>query len=84
MTLQDIVKARVRGIYATAITKILLDQGIMIVQATPIIRQRLNIPENNAAPDVTVKTTDDDPHTLLIIGFPKQVDTVSSLSLIHI
>ena len=79
MTLQDIVKARVRGIYATAITKILLDQGIMIVQATPIIRQRLNIPENNAAPDVTVKTTDDDPHTLLIIGFPKQVDTVSSI-----
>ncbi len=75
----QVVKARIRGIYATAITKILLDNGILIVQASPIIRHRLGLPENNAAPDVTVKTLDDDPHTLLVIGFPDQVDTVSRI-----
>ena len=69
----NIIKVRVRGIYATALTKILLDKGFIIVQASPIIRQRFNIPENNVAPDLTIKTTDD-PHTLLVIGFPQQVD----------
>ncbi len=69
----DIVKVRIRGIYATALTKILLDKGFVIVQASPIIRQRFNIPENNTAPDLTIKTTED-PHTLLVIGFPRQVD----------
>ncbi len=68
-----IIKVRIRGIYATALTKILLDKGFIIVQASQIIRQRFNIPENNAAPDLTIKTTDD-PNTLLVIGFPRQVD----------
>lgn len=79
MQANTIVKARIRGIYTTALTKILLDKGIVIVQATPIIRQRLGIPENNSAPDVTVKVVDEDPHTLLIIGFPQQVDIVSNI-----
>ncbi len=69
----SIIKVRIRGIYATALTKILLDKGFIIVQASQIIRQRFNIPENNTAPDLTIKTTDD-PNTLLVIGFPKQVD----------
>ncbi len=80
----QIVKARIRGIYATAITKILLDNGVLIVQASPIIRHRLGLPENNTAPDVTVKTLDDDPHTLLVIGFPDQVDTVSRIIEEHV
>ena len=68
-----IIKVRIRGIYTTALTKILLDKGFIIVQASQIIRQRFNIPENNAAPDLTIKTTDDS-NTLLVIGFPRQVD----------
>ena len=48
-------KARVRGIYATALTKILLDRGFSIVQATDTIMNRFNILHSTEPPDVTVK-----------------------------
>ncbi len=47
-------KARVRGIYSTAMTKLLLDNGFEIAQASPTIRERFNLDENMKSPDVDI------------------------------
>ncbi len=65
-----LIRARVRGIYATALTNILLKKGIQIVQASRIISTRFNIPQLPLPADVTVKNSDDDPSELLVIGYP--------------
>jgi len=46
---------RVRGIYATAITKILIDKGINITHSSKKIRERFNIKDQRVAPEVTIK-----------------------------
>ncbi len=50
---------RVRGIYATAITRLLLDAGHDVVQASPPIRERFDASFEVADHDVSVDTTDD-------------------------
>lgn len=47
-------KARVRGIYSTAITKILLDNGFEIVQPSQAIRERFKLDENMQSPDIDI------------------------------
>jgi len=49
-----LMKARVRGVYATALTKLLLEQGFSIVQASATIRQRFGLDENSDSPDLDV------------------------------
>ncbi len=61
------MRVRVRGIYSTAITKILLDKGIKVSHTSKIIRERLGIDESNEPPTVTVKDTEDK-HAVLIVG----------------
>ncbi|WP_435361328.1 DUF402 domain-containing protein [Haloarchaeobius sp. DFWS5] len=56
------MKARVRGIYTTALTQLLLDDGHEVVQASPPIRRRFDDHDADlsARPaDVDVATTDD-------------------------
>ncbi len=62
-----LVNVRVRGIAATAITKILLDKGYRIVQASNIIRERFGLEQDTSPAEVTVKDADID--ELLVIGF---------------
>jgi hypothetical protein len=50
---------RVRGIYATALTRLLLDAGHAVVDASPPIRRRFDEAFESAPPDVRIETTDD-------------------------
>jgi len=46
------LKAKVRGIYTTALTKLLLENGFEIVQPSQAIKSRFGIPDNNEPPDI--------------------------------
>ena len=52
-------RARVRGIYATALTQVLLSAGYDVVQASPPIRRRFDEEFEDGDHDVGVETTDD-------------------------
>lgn len=67
-------RVRIRGIAATALTKLLMDKGHVIVQASQVIQQRFNIPLNTAPADVTIKDGNID--ELVIIGFPREASAV--------
>jgi len=49
------MKAKVRGIYSTALTKLLLNNDFEIVQPSPTIKKRFGLPENPAPPDLKIK-----------------------------
>ncbi|MEZ0394045.1 MAG: DUF402 domain-containing protein [Desulfurococcaceae archaeon] len=57
---------RVRGIAATAITRILLEKGHKIVQASEPICERLGIAFDASPAEVTVK--DGDPDSIIVMG----------------
>jgi hypothetical protein len=59
-------RIRVRGIYATAISKILLDCGFKIVEASEKIQERLSIELEKEPADVTVKTTNIEDEVLVV------------------
>ncbi len=48
-------KARVRGVYSTALTKLLLDHEFEIVQPSLSIKERFGIEEQNEPPDLDVR-----------------------------
>ena len=60
-------RVRVRGVAATAVTRFLLDRGHVVVQASPVIRERFGIPLVAEPADVTVK--DAGRGELLVVGF---------------
>jgi len=79
------VRARVRGIYATAISKILYDNGVELVDVSEQIAKRLGISQRRGEPaDVTVKTDESDPSKLLILGFPESVDIIGDILISNI
>ncbi len=49
------MRAKVRGIYSTALTKLLLDQGFEIVQPSLAIKNRFGLSDNSAPPDLKIK-----------------------------
>jgi Ribonuclease G/E len=49
------LRANVRGIYTTALTKLLLDNGFEIVQPSPAIKKRFGLQENPTPPDLKIK-----------------------------
>lgn len=74
------LRVRVRGIYSTAISKILSESGVELVDVTPSIASRLKISENRGLPaDVTVKTENDNLSQIMLIGFPEAVEKVSEI-----
>lgn len=49
------MKAKVRGIYTTALTKLLLENGFQIVQPSQAIKTRFGVPDNDDLPDIKIK-----------------------------
>ncbi|MGB9778296.1 MAG: DUF402 domain-containing protein [Candidatus Bathyarchaeales archaeon] len=50
-----ILRANVRGIYTTALTKLLLDHGFEIVNPSLTIKRRFGLQDNFAPPDLKIK-----------------------------
>ena len=72
-------RVRIRGIYATALTKLLLDKGYTIVQPSDVIVSRFRIENPSyAPPDVTVKDSEKTRGALTLIGKCWAVDKVLS------
>jgi len=72
------LKARVRGIYATALTKLLLKNGFEVVQPSQAIKTRFGIADNNEPPDIKVK----DKHDLqgvVALGKKEAVETFKTI-----
>ncbi len=64
------IRVRVRGIYATALSQILVDKGFMLADVSDVLKDRLRRPVIEGPAEVTIKSVDDDPDTLLILGNP--------------
>ncbi|MEM1982603.1 MAG: DUF402 domain-containing protein [Sulfolobales archaeon] len=70
-------KVRVRGVYATALSKILHERGLLLVDVSDAIAKRLGIDHlRGEVADVTIKSDDEDPSNVLVIGFPEPVKVV--------
>ncbi|MEM2739651.1 MAG: DUF402 domain-containing protein [Candidatus Bathyarchaeia archaeon] len=62
-------KVKVRGIYATALTKLLLDAGFSVVDPSLEVRRRLNLEDSiYEEPDVYVTQDDRDSSRILVEG----------------
>lgn len=67
--MRNMANVRVRGIYSTALSYLLMSHGFKIVEASEKIRSRLNIDFDTTPCSVTVKDTDN-PDEILVIGTP--------------
>ncbi|MEM2849738.1 MAG: DUF402 domain-containing protein [Candidatus Bathyarchaeia archaeon] len=67
------MKAYLRGIYSTALTKLLLDEGFEISYPSRSIFNRFKIVDLNVKPDVTIIETSDK-QGVLVKGLPENVE----------
>ena len=75
-----VIRARVRGVYATALSKILNDHGVELVDVSDVIASRLGIDPRRGLPsDATVKTDDADSSQILVLGFPESVNYITEV-----
>ena len=60
---------RVRGIYATAIARLLLEASHELVDLSKQLADRLGMDQRSEVPpDATIKVSDEDPDTIVIVG----------------
>ncbi len=72
-------KVRIRGIYATALTKLLLDSGFVIVDPSPEIRERFRLRAARAeSPDVFIQDRRD-LQGVLVIGEADRISPIAGL-----
>jgi len=72
-------RVKIRGIYATALTRLLLDLGHGVVQPSQEIRDRFHIPDSEAQEDISIVDRDD--HQGVLIDGEKHIveDLIGSL-----
>ncbi|MEM1541063.1 MAG: DUF402 domain-containing protein [Ignisphaera sp.] len=71
---------RVRGPYSTAIAKIIMDSGHKLVDLSEQLAQRFSLPpRREEVPHATVKTSNDDPSTIVIVGLSKAVEELFNI-----
>ncbi len=60
---------RVRGIYATAVARLLLEAGHELVDLSRQLAERLGMDQrSDVPPDATIKVSDEDPDTIVVVG----------------
>ncbi|HEX77221.1 MAG TPA: DUF402 domain-containing protein [Dehalococcoidia bacterium] len=69
------VKVKVRGIYSTALTKILLERGFTIIEPSPVIRERFGI-ERAREPEDALILDKGDKQGILVEGERESVNLV--------
>ncbi|MDR5709721.1 MAG: DUF402 domain-containing protein [Armatimonadota bacterium] len=69
------IGVRVRGLYTTALTSLLLESGFRIADPSPTIRQRFRLPEDPALPEVRIRDQADR-QGILIAGSAEAVEAV--------
>jgi len=73
------LKAKIRGIYSTALTKLLMDHGFKILQPSKVIKERFNLPSsNNEPPEVTIKDRSD-LQGIVALGSPEAVNFLQTV-----
>jgi len=73
---RSLVRVRIRGIYATALTRWALREGFQVVQASQVIAERFGIPILEVPADATIKNSDDEPSELLLVGYTWAVERI--------
>jgi len=77
-SVEALLKAKVRGIYSTALTKLLLDNDFEIVQPSPTIMRRFGLLENPAPPDLKINDRYD-LQGVRVLGTSEAVDAFQSV-----
>ncbi len=72
------VKARVRGVYSTALARLLLDHGFEIVQPSVAMKERFGVEERNESPDLDVRDRRDR-QGVRVLGTTETVDAFKSI-----
>ena len=71
-------RVKVRGIYTTALTKLLLNSGYAIVDAPSEIRQRFSLPPTDEAPEILIRDREDH-QGIEITGEPERLSLLIRL-----
>jgi len=68
---------RVRGPYATALAKIVLESGHELVDLSKKLAERISMPQRTEIlPQATIKESDEDPDALIIVGYKDAVEAM--------
>jgi Ribonuclease G/E len=71
---------RVRGPYATALAKLVLDSGHRLSDLSEQLAQRLSMPpKREEVPQATVKISEDDPNIIVIVGMREAVEEILNI-----
>lgn len=77
--------AKIRGIFATALTKLLLNLGVGITQPSDILAKRFKLEKPVLMPpDLVIKDSPRRKYAILIIGFPSPVNSLLKLISEHL
>jgi len=71
-------KTKIRGIYSTALTKLILDQGFEIVQPSVTVTERFRLKENSESPDLEVYDRYDQ-QGIQALGKPESINAFNSI-----
>lgn len=68
---------RVRGPYATALAKIVLDSGHELVDLSKRLAERISMPQRTEVlPQATIKESDEDPDAVIVVGYKDAVESM--------